>query len=354
MLKIPCTRIAAGMLAVAATAGIALAQAAKPASSPLSFEVASIKAAPPLDIAAIASGKLPHLGMSVDNDRVDIGGLPLLQLICMAYKVKPNQVAGNPEWLSAGMNDNRFDILAKIPEGANKDQVPEMLQALLAERFKLAVHREKRDTPGYALVVGKGGPKLKEADPDPPAPAPAAVSAASSSGEASGTGRPGAAKPAGANGEMSFGSGNDRVTVKQSKDGMVLDSKTTGRMRIMPREDGAIRMEFESMTMASFAAALSDMVGSPVVDMTELKGKYKVVFELHLDALMAQQGMGMDGMGLNMGAEGAPGLPADSATDPSGNSFLASLQPLGLKLERRKLPYDFVVVEHVEKTPTEN
>ena len=61
--------------------------------------------------------------------------------------------------------------MAKIPEGASKDKVPEMLQALLADRFKMAAHRETKDHPAYALVVGKSGPKLKEAEPDPAAPA---------------------------------------------------------------------------------------------------------------------------------------------------------------------------------------
>ncbi|MCU1237673.1 MAG: hypothetical protein JWP63_5640, partial [Candidatus Solibacter sp.] len=51
-----------------------------------------------------------------------------------------------------------------MPEGATSDQIPAMLQALLGERFKLAAHKENRPRPVYALVVGKGGPKFKEAD----------------------------------------------------------------------------------------------------------------------------------------------------------------------------------------------
>jgi len=353
MLKVRCTRIASGMLVVVAMTGLALAQAAKPASSPLSFDVASIKAAPPLDIAAIASGKLPHIGMSVDNDRVDIGGLPLLTLICLAYKVKPNEVAGNPAWMTGGMNADRFDILAKMPEGANKDQVPEMLQALLAERFKLAIHREKRDTSVYALIVGKGGLKLKEAVPDPPAPAPPAEAAAASSPEPSGTGGAAAAKPAGDKREMSFGSGDGRVTMKQSDDGVAIDSKATGKMRMMPSENG-MRMEFDSMTMETFAATLAQFAGSPVVDLTELKGKYKGSLELSRDAILAvarNQGLNV---GINTGASVATGLPGDTALDPSGGSIFTSVQQLGLKLEQRKLPADFVVIDHVERTPTEN
>src|SRR6185369_4052808 len=74
-----------------------------------------------------------------------------------AYGLKEYQVSG-PPWI----NDARFDILAKATEGTRKEQIPAMLQALLAERFKLEVHREKKEFNVFALVVGKGGPKLKE------------------------------------------------------------------------------------------------------------------------------------------------------------------------------------------------
>ena len=64
---------------------------------------------------------------------------------------------------------DRFDIAARLPEGATKDDVPEMLRALLVERFKLAAHREKSEQPVLGLVVGKGGPKLKESTETPEA-----------------------------------------------------------------------------------------------------------------------------------------------------------------------------------------
>src|ERR1039458_5970133 len=91
----------------------------------------------------------------------DNGGGSLKRLILTAYKLKPYQVSG-PDW----MDSVRFDILSKIPEGGTKDQVPEMLQALLAERFKLTAHRETKEQPVYGLVVGKDGPKLKPSVPD--------------------------------------------------------------------------------------------------------------------------------------------------------------------------------------------
>src|SRR5207248_3269330 len=141
-------------------AEIAFAQA--PATTP-EFEVATIKAAPPINPAQIMQGKL-HVGMKVDGARVDIGFMSLADLIRTAYDVKPYQVSG-PDWL----NTERFDFIAKLPDGATKDQVPGMLKSLLADRFKVAVHKESKEHAVYALVVGKNGPKLKDAPPDPEA-----------------------------------------------------------------------------------------------------------------------------------------------------------------------------------------
>src|ERR1035437_1845032 len=125
-----------------------LAAGALPGQTP-AFEVASIKPSEPITPAMIASGKL-HAGMKVDGKRVDIGNFGLMQLICKAYDVKPYQVLG-PSWLQAvGMSGQRFDIVANLPEGATKEQVPQMLQALLAERFKLVVHQESKEQAVYA------------------------------------------------------------------------------------------------------------------------------------------------------------------------------------------------------------
>jgi len=347
-------RIASGALVLAAAAS-AQPPAATP-SAPLAFDVASIKAAPPLDPMAIVSGKA-HIGMSVDKARVDLGGMSLMALVCVAYKVKPYQIAGNPEWMSAGMNADRFDIIAKMPDGANQDQVPEMLQALLADRFKLAIHKEKRDTPVYALIVGKGGLKMKEAEPDPaepPKPAEVAAGGSVAGAAAEPTDSPKPAAPA--KGEMSFGSGDNKVTMKQqSGGGMVINSKETGPMRVMPGENGAWRLEGDKMTMEMMSNMLSQYLDRPVVDQTELKGKYKVSLDLSMDTLMAVARKA----GMNMGAAAMPGSgktgsPADAASDPGGSSLFTSVQQLGLKLDSRKLPYEYIVIDHAERKPTEN
>jgi uncharacterized protein (TIGR03435 family) len=287
----------------------------------------------------------------VDKARVDIGSATLMQLICQAYKVKPYQVAGSPEWLNLGMNADRFNILAKMPDGANKDQVPEMLQALLAERFKLKIHHDTRETPVYALIVGKNGPKLKEV-PDE-APAPAAPPATD--------GAPGAPaeqpkSPAQVKGEIVMGSGDNQVSMKQTGNGMSVNSKETGPMKVTV-ENGVIHMAFQKAPMDTLVSMLSQYLDRPVVDLTGLKGKYEAALDLAMaDAMRMAQKMGMN---VPAGAMGGPGgnanhAPADAASDPTGGSLFTSVQQLGLKLEPRKLPYDFIVIDHVERSPTEN
>jgi len=318
-------------------AGVAFGQAASESSaSPVSFEVASIKASGPLDPAAILAGKA-HFGIYINKARVDIGNVNLMGLICWAYNVKPNEIAGNPDWLNVGMNADRFDILAKIPDGAGESQVPEMMQTLLAQRFHLQAHREKRDLHVYVLVVGKSGSKLKEADPEPAETAQAADGSS--------------AEPAPAKGEVSFGNGENRVSMKPTSRGMAINTKETGPMRIVPAA-GSLRMEADRMSMETFAGLLSQYLGRPVVDQTELKGKYRVSLEIAMDTVMTMaRNMGMNAPG----ATNSAATPADAASEPSsGSSLFAAVQQLGLRLESRKLPYDIVVIDHVERIPTEN
>jgi uncharacterized protein (TIGR03435 family) len=125
----------------------------------LRFDVATIKASLPL-AALRAAGRLPHDGMRVSPDRVEFESAPLSYLIRLAYKVENDQVSG-PDF----MDRQRFDIVALMPGGATLEQIPEMLQALLAERFKLVVRKETQEQTVYALVVGKDGPKMKESEP---------------------------------------------------------------------------------------------------------------------------------------------------------------------------------------------
>jgi uncharacterized protein (TIGR03435 family) len=301
---------------------LVLAASAVCAQTPApAFEVASIKPATLPTAAQVTSGKL-HIGMAIDGARVDIGNLPLAELIRIAYRVKPYQISG-PDWMGA----ERFDVLAKIPEGVSREQVPEMLQALLAERFRMTVHRENKEHAMYALVVGKNGPKLKESAPD-----------ADSNGAA----------------------GNAQVRVSPNGDGkgVMVRGGQTGPARMSMGPGGTMHLELAQATPAMLADMLGRFVDRPVVDMTELKGTYQVALDLSMDDLRnAARAAGVTMPGLAAGGE--PGRPpgaeaAPAASDPSGGSIFNAVQQLGLKLEPRKAPIEVIVIDHLEKAPTEN
>ncbi|HEY2383546.1 MAG TPA: TIGR03435 family protein [Terriglobia bacterium] len=123
------------------------------------FEVASVK---PSDTSDLRNSYMPTLDvrpgaeLRISNRRLD-------EIIMVAYGIGGNQLSG-PQWLTELTTDPtqvaRFEIIAKVPEGATKDQVPLMLQNLLEDRFKLKVHRESRPTQVYSLDVSRNGHKL--------------------------------------------------------------------------------------------------------------------------------------------------------------------------------------------------
>lgn len=138
------------------------------AQEPLRFEVASVKARQP-------GSPISMVGGSPSGSRLTLEAMSLSDLISWAYDIKPWQVRGGPGW--AGIQRDRtrtdaatrrFDISAKA-EGdgvRSPEEFRRMLQALLADRFHLALHRETRDTPVYALMTDKNGPKFHESAPD--------------------------------------------------------------------------------------------------------------------------------------------------------------------------------------------
>src|ERR1017187_8871388 len=124
-----------------------------PAPSPR-FEVASIKAANP---SAPRGGRLAAPPINTKPGLLTARNATLKQIIRGAYTLENYQISGGPEWIdSAG-----FDVEAKSTDGANREQLLLMLRALLADRFKLRFHREKKELAVYALVVAKGGPKFQ-------------------------------------------------------------------------------------------------------------------------------------------------------------------------------------------------
>jgi uncharacterized protein (TIGR03435 family) len=315
------------VLAAGIAAAVCLQAQDKPAG--LAFEVASIKPARNIQEQAL-SGKL-HVGMKIDGARVDIGAMSIADLLQFAYKVKVFQISG-PDY----MKSERFDILAKLPDGAKEDQVPEMVQALLADRFKLQMHREMKEHSTFALVVAKGGPKLKDAPPDPVT-----------------TEEP----PKEEKGAMVMDTGQGKVSIKQDgRGGAIVNGGKNGISKVS-MENGVMHMEMSKVKMADFAEALSRFVGQTVVDLTELKGNYQVAIDIGMEEMMKaarSAGVNVPMPPAAAAGAGADGKPGDAASEPTEGSLFASLQRMGLKLESRKAPMDTIVVDHVEKAPTEN
>ena len=171
---------------------------------PKEFEVASIKPAAPdskyVGAYLIAPGGR-FMGINITVGR----------LIQQAYDVRDFQVTGAPSWIDS----ERYDIEGKAEGWSTPAQLQPLVQALLAERFKLEIHRDTREMPIYALLVGKNGPKLKE----------------STSG-----------------GGPAIGGSKGRINAHQ-------------------------------VTLAMFAGRLGQVLGRPVVDKTGLKGEYDFVLE---------------------------------------------------------------------------
>ena len=216
---------------------------------------------------------------------------PLRALIRDAFGLKEYQLSG-PDW----MQSTWFMVSAKIPEGTTKEQFLVMKQNLLIERFKLAFHREKKEMQSYELVVAKGGPKMKESEgPLDPDERPARMTERKTDAEGFPLLPPG------------------RVPMEM----MVAGGYATSR--------------HVAETMEEFAVTLSYQLHKPLTDATGLKGKYD--FTLHWIA---------QGAGPSTGDDTGPTI------------FRALPEQLGLRLESKKGMVEVLVVDHVEKVPTEN
>jgi uncharacterized protein (TIGR03435 family) len=242
---------------------------------------------PKFEVAAVKRSDQCGGRNSIDPASLAFRGVPLKGVLMEAFKVKMEQIEG-PYWLITDC----FDISATIPAGTSKDQLPAMLQALLAERFKLAAHREDRPSSGYGLVVDKGGPKFKEDDPK-----------ANFMGKDA---RPG----------LTFYGGFGHGALKGV------------------------------MTMATLASNLSMQGYGPVQDLTGLTGKYDI--DLAWTPDKAFEPSTVDALASGAAPPGAE-IPA-----PEPNLFAALRESLGLRLERRNVQVQFVVIDHIERIPIAN
>lgn len=269
--------------------GSALARAQAPPK--LEFEVATVKPAAPL------TGRVTPRGGpgTADPEHIHFTFLSMKNLLMSAYSLPINQVFG-PAWIDS----ERYDIVGKVPAGATKEQVNVMLQNLLADRFKLKVHRENRELPIFELVAGKNGSKLKPYLEDPNAPKP---------------------EP----GKVTF-----------NKDGEPIPPPGGLMMTMAP---GRRKVTASKQSIARLTEVLAADLGRPVVDKTGLAGEFDYTLEFRLEGPNAAP----------------PGQAVPPSSDNDAPDLLTAVQEqLGLRLESKKGPVDVVVVDEGEKTPTEN
>jgi uncharacterized protein (TIGR03435 family) len=292
---------------------IAFAQTKPPA--PLSFEVASLKPTASPGTQDRVMRRLTGGPGSSDPGTFTYTNVTLKILATMAYNLKDYQVQG-PEWID-GIG---YDLIAKMPPGTTKEQAAQMMQTLLAERFKMEFHRETKPMPVFALLVGKGGPKMKEVE------APAAIPDAPPDGRASLQARA-------ANGPG--------VRMMMSPTGIRL----TGQM-----------------TMEALANALVRQLARPVLDQTELSATYDVDITWMPDEMdrgggrMPPGGAMPGGPGGPGGGPGGPGGEGARTGGPEPALTLAQAlqEKLGLKLDARKSSAEMLIIDRAEKVPVEN
>jgi len=239
------------------------------AVSAQTFDVASVKVSPPIGSAPV------RFGMISEPGRIVWSHATVKSLLVDAYEL-PVYLFTGPDWLNMDM----FDITATLPPDTPGDQMRAMLRNLLAERFGMQAHREKRDLPTFAITVGKGGPKMKASD---------------STGAA----------------------------------------KTSSKM-----SPGKATLTCTGCTTGKLAEILTQRLNRPVTDATGLTRAYDftLVYEPEFQVLP--------------GADGPPPPPPGSA---DASPIQAAIQAqLGLKLEPRKSPVEMLVIDRIEKTPTEN
>jgi uncharacterized protein (TIGR03435 family) len=288
------------------------------AQAPTEFEAASIKPAAPME---------KNIGMrggpgTPSPGQMTFTNVSLAQIIERAYGVKSYQLSG-PDWMSSA----RFDISAKVPAGATKAQSNVMLQNLLADRFKLILHHSTKESSIYVLLVAKGGPKLKESSKE-------STDGAASALPPSGQGMDGPGRGMmGKDGKPQLPPGTQKGTPMIIGEGQMI------------APGGIIRMIRNGATIGEFLNVLAQQLDRPVVDMTGLGGRYDITLDFAIDPSITQARMAAMG-------EGPEGAAADPSSGPT--MFSALKEQLGLRLEARKGPVDLLVIDSVQKTPTEN
>jgi uncharacterized protein (TIGR03435 family) len=265
---------------------VAASQTPKPV-----FEVASVKHATPWGLGGVESDAGGGPGTS-DPGFYRCHNCPIFWVLAAAYNLEVFEYSG-PDFVYA----LRYDFDAKIPPGTTSEAFHSMLQNLLADRFKLAVHREAKEMPAYELTVARSGPKFHEglAHDDPDAQ------------------------------NAWLG------TLQKDRDGFAVLSQSGIVLGL-----GRATIHANSQPMSWLVRLLTQQLQGPVVDHTGLSANYDfTVSWAYKDS----------------------GVPAhDNASEAELIPALvdAVQSQLGLKIEKKKMPVEVLVVNHLEKSPTEN
>jgi uncharacterized protein (TIGR03435 family) len=261
------------------------------------FAAARQPATPAFDAASIKVNKSGEAGgrYGLRPGQVIVTNYTLRDIIRNAWGLQRYQIVEGPDWLA----QDRFDITAKAPDGTAQPQLQTMMQALLAERFTLRVHREMRDLPIYELVPASRdrrlGPKMQEAAFD------CAVAAA-----------------ARARGET------------------VVPPQPVGDMPVCGARANPGRLLAGNYRVSDFARNLSGFAGRAITDRTGLTGIYNFDLTWTPDE------------------PPPPGASLPPWYDPNGPSLFTAVQEqLGLKLEPATGPVDVLVIDSAER-PTAN
>jgi uncharacterized protein (TIGR03435 family) len=237
------------------------------------------------------------------REGVSATGVTLQSLIQGAHGVGDHQISEAPDWvkseqydIEATVDKSVADELGKLSEDQRKVATQRMLQALLADRFKLTLHRETTVLPVYALVIAENGPKLQES-------------------------KPGETYPNGFAGPDRGGAGMMKITM-----------------------DGTMgQLAGQGVSLTSLAQALSQRLGRSVLDKTGLRGSYDFTLQWPTDEGLVPR--------VKAAQDGKQG--ADSSPSPGPSIFTAIQEQLGLKLQSQKAPVEILVIDHAE-TPSKN
>jgi uncharacterized protein (TIGR03435 family) len=295
-----------GFVSAAPSHAQSAAQNGAAAAPVFEYEVATIKTYKP--------GKdegpgVMRVGIMNAPDGFSASGATLQMLIQQAYGVQSFQIIGAPDWsnsdrfeIDAKMDASVADALKKMSNDERAQMRQKMLQGLLADRFKLAIHRDTKELPAYTLMIGKNGSKVVEAKPSDAAPG---------SAPAPGRGGPG-------RGGLSVNAGAGGVTVTAN-----------------------------ASPMTSLVRTISNFMRAPVIDKTGMTGSYDFALTFMPD------NFGGGALGIATPShDGAPSgaMPGDPGADATGPTLIVALEEqLGLKLEKGKGQAEIIVIDHVEK-----